>query len=62
MGNSLLQVFESILQQIGNVLLQELLIGGTGRRLVRAIDGLLDFTSFDKVEHAGKKHGLGFET
>lgn len=51
-SDSLLQILEGILQKVCNVLLQELLVGRANRGLVRSIDGFLDLSGFDKVEHA----------
>ena len=54
----LLQVLESILQEICDVFLQELLVGGSKRGLLRGIDRLLQFSRFDEVKHARQEHCL----
>ena len=48
----LLQILKRILQQVGDILLQELLVGSAGRGLIRRVDGFLDLARFNKVEHA----------
>lgn len=58
----LLKVAESTMKQRSNIFLQEILIRRSHRRLFRRIDGLLNFTGLDEVEHAGEQQRLRFES